>query len=175
MRSRPTILGLMGVIACLAVAMAAMRTNDEIWSAVTLTLTVAILCTAALIALYRRGGWAGFAIFGWAQFLICQPPSAPPLGPTSLSIGLACRFLPYIQAGAHPPDPSFRIPGYPAISSVDGEPMLMGVKSNGSATGTGFIPVHSLRAGLCLSSLIAGYFGALVGVYIARHATARRE
>jgi hypothetical protein len=96
MKAKPTILGLMGLIAFVAVGLAAARSNDELWAAVVFALTMFALCTASLVAIYRRGAWAGFAVFGWAQFLICQPQSALPVGPTSLSMGIACRLLPYI-------------------------------------------------------------------------------
>jgi hypothetical protein len=43
--------------------------------------TVSGLCTATLLAIYRRGAWAGFAVFGWGWFLACQPHLAnPPSG-----------------------------------------------------------------------------------------------
>jgi hypothetical protein len=64
MKAQPTILGLMGCIALIAVGMAAVRTNDELWAAVTFALTLFTLCTASLVAIYRRGAWAGFAVFG---------------------------------------------------------------------------------------------------------------
>jgi hypothetical protein len=89
MKARPTVFGLMGVIACVAVGLAAVRSNDEFSAAIIFALTFAALCTSTLVAIYRRGAWAGFAVFGWAQFLICQPHTAPAVGPTSLSTGIA--------------------------------------------------------------------------------------
>jgi uncharacterized membrane protein len=55
MKSQPTILGLMGFIGFIAVGMAALRTNDELWAAAIFALTILTLCTAALVAIYRRG------------------------------------------------------------------------------------------------------------------------
>jgi hypothetical protein len=176
MNAKPTILGLMGVIAFVAVGLAALRTNNELWAAVILALTVSALCTASLVAIYRRGAWAGFAVFGWAQFLICQPQSAPPVGPTSLSMGIACRLLPYITPVRSMPPPSFRIGGYPAIASDDnGEPMMLFVFPGGASRSGGYLPVHTLRAGLCLTSLVVGFLGAIVGSFVARHSVARRN
>src|SRR3954451_12427357 len=82
MKGRPTVLGLMGFVAFVAIGMAALRSNDQTWAAVVLALTVSALCTSTLVAIYHRGAWAGFAVFGWALFLICQPHSAPTVGPT---------------------------------------------------------------------------------------------
>ena len=153
MKARPTILGLMGVIAYIAVGMAALRTNDELWADVVFALTVFAL-VGTVVAIYRRGAWAGFAVFGWAQFLICQPNTAPALGPTSLSMGIAYRLLPYVTTAIRFPPPTFRIAGYPAImADGDGKPFLAAV-SGGSAGSLGYVPLHSLRTGLCLSSLI---------------------
>jgi hypothetical protein len=176
MKAKPTILGLMGLIAFVAVGLAAARSNDELWAAVVFALTMFALCTASLVAIYRRGAWAGFAVFGWAQFLICQPQSALPVGPTSLSMGIACRLLPYITPARNMTPPSFRIGGYPAISSdADGKPIMLVVFPSGAAISGGYLPVHTLRAGLCLTSLIVGLLGAIVGGFIDRRSIARRD
>jgi hypothetical protein len=174
MKARPTTLGLMGVIAFVAVGLAALRTNDARWAAVTLGLTVFTLCTATLVAIDRRGAWAGFAVFGWAQFLICQPHAAPTFGPPSLSMGIAYRLLPYVNTAARMPKPSMQFEGSPAFSADgDGNPYLIFV--SGTYTGGGWVPVNSLRAGLCLSSIMVGSIGALAGGSIARHSVARRD
>jgi hypothetical protein len=176
MNARPTILGLMGLIAVVAVGMAVLRGNNELVAAVVFALTVAALCTAALVAIHRRGAWAGFAVFGWAQFLICQPNAAPAVGPTSLSNGIAYRLLLHISNSTRFPPPLFGISGYPAIASDDdGRAVMLLAVSGGSASGVGFVPIHSLRAALCLSSIIAGFLGAFVGGFVARHSIAKRE
>jgi len=179
MNVRMTLLGLMSVIALMAVGMAAIVTNDEIAAAVFFTLTVSILCTATLIALYRPSAWAGgrwmgFVIFGWAQFWISQPHLAPPVGPTTLTMGLACRLITYATVRTNSFDPSFRIGGYPAISSDNnGNPALMAV-IGGNAQNRGVVPVHSLRTVLCLMSLVSGSAGAIVGgVVVVRLCAAR--
>ncbi len=104
MKAKPTVLGLMGVVACFAVGLAAVRSNDEYTAAAVFAFTYLILCTSTLLAIYRRGAWAGFAVFGWAQFLICQPHTAPSLGPTSLSQGITYRILTVIHGTAAPRD-----------------------------------------------------------------------
>jgi hypothetical protein len=169
MKAKPTILGLMGVIAFVAIGLAALRTNDELWAAVILALTVFSLCTAALVAIYRRGAWAGFAIFGWAQFLICQAHSAPALGATPLPMAMAYRVFFALGNPVQFPTVSFQIPGYPAImADGEGEPFLAAV-SGGSAGFRGKVPVNTLRAGLCLTSLVVGLLGAIIGSFVARH------
>src|SRR5262249_30293321 len=133
-----------------------------LWAAVVFVLTIFTLCTAALVAIYRRGAWAGFAVFGWVQFLIYQPHSAPALGPTPLPMAMAYRVFFSLGNPVAFPTVSFQIPGYPAImADGDGEPFLAAV-SGGSAGFLGRIPVNSLRAGLCLTSILVGFVGALV-------------
>src|SRR3954471_14218399 len=127
MRARPTVLGLMAVVACFAVGLAALRTNDEYTAAAIFAITFLILCTSTLAAIYRRGAWAGFAVFGWAQFLVCQPHAAPAVGPTSLSMGIAYRMLIGLHGtGPSIPQPSVRLPQFPVVMSIeDGKPILV--------------------------------------------------
>src|SRR4051812_4066852 len=98
MKPRSTLRGLMAFVAFFAVGMTALRSNDPLWAAVVLALTIATLCISTLIAIYSRGAWAGFAVFGWAVFLICQPHSAPTVGPISLPIAMAYRVVFFVSA-----------------------------------------------------------------------------
>jgi hypothetical protein len=175
MRVRLTILGLMGLIAFIAVGLTALRNNNKFLTAGIFALTVSALCTATLLALYRRGPWDGFAVFGRAQFLICQPNSAPIVGPTSLSMEIVCRVLFFINTSPNLPDPSFKISGFPAIAS-DGnrEPDFMAVLG-GTGHTLGWLPVYSLRAGLCLSCIVVGFVGAIIGSLISRYFVAVRD
>jgi hypothetical protein len=160
----------MGAVLLVAVGIAALRANDEVLTAGVFAGTVAALGVGALFAIYRRGAWAGFAIFGWAQFLICQPQAAPPVGPTSLTMGLVARLIPDDPAALHP-SATFRIAGFPIIyTDNEGRPML-GAVSGGSATFVRFVPVNSLRAFLCFGCLICGGFGAIVGRWVERRCT----
>jgi hypothetical protein len=176
MRLRSTVLGLMSVVACFAVALAAIRTNDEYTAAIVFAITFLILCTCTLFAIYRRGAWAGFAVFGWAQFLICQPNTAPPVGATSLTNRVAYRLLVrYHGTGQDIPRLSIPIPEFTSVIDVgEGKPSLVS-QSNRAFGQTlvhrGLIPVHGLRACLCVSSLLAGLLGAAVGGFVARRCT----
>src|SRR4051794_22004510 len=60
----------MVVIAFIAFGMAAVRINDESWADVVLALTVSVLCTANVVASYRRGAWAGFAVLPAREVLL---------------------------------------------------------------------------------------------------------
>jgi hypothetical protein len=98
MLRKPTFLGIMIFIAYIAVGMAAIRSNDSIWALVVVYLTAFVLCFAALMAIHRRGAWAGFAVFGWAYFLIFQPNSALS-GPASLTLAVVTRLVIYFSNG----------------------------------------------------------------------------
>jgi hypothetical protein len=170
MRWRPSILGLMGCVAVIAIAMAALRSNDAAWSAVVLALTILALSTSTVVAVYRRGEWAGFAVFGWAMFSICQPHSAPPLGPTTLPMQMAYRVVFYVSDPVKFPWVSFQIPGYPSVmTDGDGNPFL-GVIRGTSSGFRGMVPLNSLRAGLCLLCVAFGSVGAIVGGFVRRSA-----
>jgi hypothetical protein len=52
---------------------------------------------------------------------------------------------------------------------------MLVVFPSGAAISGGYLPVHTLRAGLCLTSLIVGLLGAIVGGFIDRRSIARRD
>jgi hypothetical protein len=173
MRARPTVLGLMAVVACFAVGLGALRTNDEYTTAAVLAITYLILCTSTLLAVYRRGAWAGFAAFGWAQFMICQPNTAPPVGATSFTNRIAYQLLiRYHGTGQEIPLLSNQPEEFFTVLDVgNGKPAL--VSQSKQVVGQvhvlrGEIPIHGLRACLCLSSLLAGLLGVAVGAFVAR-------
>lgn len=61
-------------MAVVAIAVVALRTGDWFWSRVLFTLTLAVNLGAVLGGIYqtgrRRAFWIGFALFGWACWLI---------------------------------------------------------------------------------------------------------
>jgi hypothetical protein len=144
MRSKATILGLMGVVAAIAIALAALRISNEECSCLVLVLTLLLLCTGTVVAIYRRGAWAGFAVFGWAMFLICQPNSVPDDGRTPLIMNAVYEAAVLINTAINPPIPSL----------------------NGPAD---VLTIDNLRVALCLTSLSFGCIGAVIGNYIGRY------
>jgi hypothetical protein len=88
---------------------------------------------------------------------------------------IACRVLSFVNPSPRLPDPSFRIPGFPVLASDgNGEPEILAVWG-GSAAILGWLPVYSLRAGLCLSCIVIGFLGAIFGRLISRHFVAERD
>jgi hypothetical protein len=170
-----TILAFMGAIAFVAVGLKVVRDDDELWTATFFAMTLAALCAAVLVALYRRGAGAGFALFGWAAFLFCQPQAPPATGPTSLPLGAVCRLLSRASANAfvQPNEPEG--PGFSTIAAdPEGRPILYYV-SNTSVTHIGRVPVNSLRAAQCVVSVVFGFIGAVVGAVVERRLGARRD
>lgn len=175
MKFKPTILGFMGIIALIAVGMAALRSNDVRGFAAIFVLTVSALCTGTLVAIYRRGAWAGFAVFGWAQFLICQPHLPPAVGPTSSSTVVVYRLLSSLTAETPSPFASSGLHGNPVVEITDQGDMIAVLDVAGTSRPVvGYVPIHSLRSCLCLSCMIVGLVGSIIGGLIA-HSVARRS
>src|SRR4051794_36572493 len=76
--TRLSLSGLMVVIAILAAEFAAMRSGSQLWFSTIYSITLLVLLVATLAARFRRGGarafWFGFALFGWAYFLMALGP-----------------------------------------------------------------------------------------------------
>lgn len=71
---RPTVKGLMVKIALIGVALAALLRPIKLWGIVLPLLQVTLCLTAILGLLFRRSPkrpyWIGFALFGWAYFIL---------------------------------------------------------------------------------------------------------
>jgi hypothetical protein len=74
MRVRVTIRGLIGLVFFVGFALAALRGASLGWATASILLALLALCTATLGALTGRGtarvAWVGFAVFGWAYFVL---------------------------------------------------------------------------------------------------------
>lgn len=77
-RLRFSLLWLLGVVALIAVACAALRSASEIWGSAAFTLTVGALFAALLGLIFRqrasRAFWGGFALLGWGYLLLVFGP-----------------------------------------------------------------------------------------------------
>jgi hypothetical protein len=75
---RFSILRLMGLILVLAVAIAALRDANDVWSTILPLLTLGVIGVALLGVVYSRGkaraGWLGFALFGGVYHLLAMGP-----------------------------------------------------------------------------------------------------
>jgi hypothetical protein len=71
---------LVAAVLFLGLAFAAIRSGSQTWHGIAYTVTAAALATAAVAARRRgRGGvfWGGFALFGWAYFVVALGPNYP--------------------------------------------------------------------------------------------------
>jgi hypothetical protein len=84
-QKRPTIAALLVVIAFFGVIFAGLRSGSNDWFKSIYTLTFTALVYAAIAARYRGPFWYGFAVAGWAYFVVAfgpwigSPPGSEPL------------------------------------------------------------------------------------------------
>ena len=73
-----SIKGLLAAVTLIAVGLFALMNASYVWSSVVLSFTLLLLLIALVAIVYQRGEsrafWVGFAIFGWAYFILTHPP-----------------------------------------------------------------------------------------------------
>src|SRR5947209_3396306 len=100
-RFRVSLSGSMLVVMFLAVALAALAYPRMLWGSIFIALLMATLCLSLVGTAFRRGDkrvfWAGYAVFGWANFLVIFPLATcnVPPQPTTLA-------TPYLMEAIHP-------------------------------------------------------------------------
>jgi hypothetical protein len=98
MRPRITILGILGVVLAVALALAAVRSGSEVWVAALSLVLLTWLSASLLGAIFRqakaRAFWTGFAVFGWVYFLFVHTS----LVSTPLYRGMAKGLDQFIEA-----------------------------------------------------------------------------
>jgi hypothetical protein len=86
-RFRFSIAGLLGVILFVAVGLAALRSASAQWDGAVFGVTLLILTTSILVAIYRdqarRAFWIGFALFGWVYLAASLIPPVEARLPTT--------------------------------------------------------------------------------------------
>jgi hypothetical protein len=77
-RYRFTLAALMGSLVLVAVGLAALRSPTAVWASLVILVALGTICGATVGAILRRGSdrraWLGFAVFGWAYFLLTLSP-----------------------------------------------------------------------------------------------------
>ena len=78
---RFTIRMLMALVVVTAVGLAALRNADGLWAGCLLLVTLTLLLTSVLGAVYTTGhsraGWLGFSLFGFAYLVLAFSPLLP--------------------------------------------------------------------------------------------------
>lgn len=99
-RFRTHIGTLLLAVLVMGIALAALRESNEIWDASVFTLTIGILLTSVLLALYRRerqrAFWVGFALFGAVYLGLSAIPSVE-------SRLITTKLLIYLESKVHRP------------------------------------------------------------------------
>lgn len=79
MRAHFSIRGLVALILLAGFALGSLRASTIGWAAAWILLAILALCTATLVAVVlpasRQAPWLGFALFGWAYFLLHFSPA----------------------------------------------------------------------------------------------------
>ncbi|WP_435008827.1 hypothetical protein P12x_000076 [Tundrisphaera lichenicola] len=113
-RFRMSIAGLLGLVALMGVAIAALTHPSPLAGNAYYTITLAALIIAVLAAVYHRGGkrafWVGFSTCGWAYFLLVFGPAwVQPYGQNLVTTTLLDIVYPYTipsKAGVATLDPA---------------------------------------------------------------------
>ena len=107
-RPRMTIAGLLGIIAGVGVATAALRAATDGWDSALLGVVLLALLAAILLATYRAGrrraGLLGFALFGWVYLIAAQLATVEYRLPTTKLLNIAWGWR--TPPAAQPPGPA---------------------------------------------------------------------
>jgi hypothetical protein len=183
MRSiRFSLAGLMGGVLAAAIGFAALRNPSQNWAGVVLLVTLGALGIAMVGAFCRsaarRGGFLGFAVFGWIYIIAAFHPLGiwPKLPTQSLLELLAPRI-----AGIDGPFPAFgRMDGMGGMGGGMGGAGMRSISASGSnaeeaggfgAPAGGMVPATPggpaasafCQIGHCLFALLAATLGAFLG------------
>ena len=97
MRRRPTLKSLMIAIIVIGLGLAALVRPNDLWALTLPIVLLTMLLTAIPAAFFRRGPkrafWTGFALFGWASFLLSFGAQLFPLDRTPLREEILVRLL----------------------------------------------------------------------------------
>jgi hypothetical protein len=144
----------MGAVALVAVGVAALRSPTALWASLVVLLALGAICGVTVCAILRRGpargAWLGFAVFGWAYFLLTLSPWGGEYG-----LGPA-RFLTRASTAL--------------LQQIDPDLVEMpvaGVEEFAVFAGTGKSRSHFQEIFHALTAVIFAAAGALVGQVVA--------
>jgi hypothetical protein len=149
----------MGAIMFFGIVFAGLRSGSNDWFKLIYTLTFITLVYAAIAAKYRGAFWYGFAVAGWAYFIIGfgpwigSLPGSEPLRAVNRNI-VTSVVLEIVSGTMSGSDSAPPVPGGPATAMI--------------------LQMHSAnRDGICHSALtiLAAFVGGLVSRTMARRPT----
>jgi len=183
-RFRFSIASLLGLVFCVAIAIAALGAASDVWDGILLTATVGVLLVAVLLAVHRTCGgrafWLGFALFGCAYLVASLVPSIESRLITTKGLAYLDSKIParkghlirlslrHILA-----DQNFAL-GELDLTTDDHLP----TRTNGAAirlwdaatgkllSGSGGTPENFVRIGHCLIALMLAFLGGKLSRYL---------
>ena len=167
-RPRITIAALLGIVAFVAVAFAALREPTDGWDSGVFGVTLTTLLTSVLLAVHhtgeRRAYWLGLALFGWAYLVMSLVPTIEARLPTTTFLARLDPLLgarPWINTVSRFIDqqnpswarPDARTVSFTPLGDISKGVVFLGDASTGSpiavrrGTSGGFVRIgHSLLA-----------------------------
>ena len=163
---RFSLAGVLGFVAVFAIGLAALVNATTVWAGVAFTLTIGTLLASVLAVIlrgWRRGGWLGFALFGWGYFLLGNLSSLG-LAPNSWLLPDAAAEWAFSKANPMPVPPasfSTNVPGSVPMTPEASAYFLAQEVYNGRSA-------NATNIGRWLSVLLIAEVGAILGVLLAR-------
>src|SRR5689334_844051 len=97
-RLRFTLGGLLLLVLCVSIALAALKASTEYWDSAIFSVALAVLCAAIVLAIQRAGPrryfWIGFAVVGWIYLIASVIPAVESRLVTTKGLELAESALP---------------------------------------------------------------------------------
>jgi hypothetical protein len=167
LRFRFSLLGLMAVVAYVAVACAAVRYSTELWASGLFTLAVVLQMVAVVcVACRSESAWAGFLVFGGGYLLLALGPWSQSMPPLITSHGIT--WLDQKLHGEAPQTAAFAVSGSPWVKSyttVNASQILLWDATTGRSLNANVQPVFQ-RIGHSLLSPLFGLLGALATLWL---------
>ena len=175
------------LVLILGIAFAALRESNETWESGLFTLTLAVLLTSVLLAIYptesRRAFWMGFALFGWTYLALSLVPSIESRLATTMALayldskvqGRPQNFFRLHVTGGTPGNRvqavAFSPDGNRLATSSLGTVRLWDATTGRLLGGWAGTTEHFVRIGHSLIALIVAFLGG----QLSRHLCARHE
>jgi hypothetical protein len=183
--TRISIAGVLGFVAVFALGLTALIRPSDAWAGAIFTMVLGMLLASVLGTLlrgWRRGGWLGFALFGWGFFLFGSVPGLGMVDQARLLPYSAASWVfetsnpydepqlpPILPSGVSPFEVDTPAPAPPSSVAV-GTPIDLVMEYNSHIVFDRYVKREATAEliGYWLSIPLSGCLGAILGVLLAR-------